>query len=187
MASLKKRLRNFLFDLTAPLYDRIIGENASIDVPIYRGGYTLDLGGGTGRVTRELENVIVVDVSFQMLRQSIKRGKFAVRAEAESLPFRDNAFAQIVIVDALHHFLDQKSALQEAFRVLEPDGSIYIEEPNIDTFPVKVVALLERMALMGSRFFSKKDIVSLAEELGFDVSSEETEPYYIRLTLKKPL
>ncbi len=184
--NLKKRIRNIFFDISAPLYDRIIGDKSPMELPQYREGFTLDLGGGTGRITGKLKNVVVLDLSRQMLRQSRKKGLLVVRGEAEKIPFKSGVFEQVVVVDAFHHFLNQKDALQEVLRILEPGGLVYIKEPDIDSFAVKVVSVLEKLALMGSHFRREKELIEMAESIGFVVSLREREPYYINMVLKKP-
>jgi demethylmenaquinone methyltransferase/2-methoxy-6-polyprenyl-1,4-benzoquinol methylase len=46
-------------------------------------------------------------------------------------------------------------------RVLEPEGRSVIEEPDIRTFGVKLVALAEKILLMRSHFLSPIQIASL--------------------------
>ena len=65
------------------------------------------------------------------------------------------------MVDALHHVIDQAATARELWRVLKPGGRLVIEEPDIRTFSVKVVALVEKMALMRSHFLSPSQIASL--------------------------
>jgi len=151
------------FDHMASIYDRLI---PSPDFSKWRDllrlpteGSILDAGGGTGRVSHHLRNwagqVVVCDLSLPMLKKAkAKAGIRPLRADVAGLPFRNETFARVVVVDALHHFDHQERTLKELVRVLKKGGRIVIEEPDINRFPVKAAALVERLVLMGSKFHS---------------------------------
>ncbi|WP_322800375.1 class I SAM-dependent methyltransferase [Thermoflexus sp.] len=172
---------NWLFEHIAPFYDaatRFLDPaplRDYLDPPT--GGRLLDLGGGTGRVAfafREMAGLtIVADAAWGMLQVARQRPKLIpVQALAERLPFADGAFDRIVIVDALHHFIDAAAAIQEAARVLRPGGRLVIEEPDIRRWPVKGIALLERLIGLRSRFLSGERIRELMETAG--LSAQES-------------
>jgi ubiquinone/menaquinone biosynthesis C-methylase UbiE len=64
-------------------------------------------------------------------------------------------------VDALHHVVHHADSAREMFRVLKPGGLLVIEEPDIRTFGVKLIALAEKLLLMRSHFLSPDQIVEL--------------------------
>lgn len=64
---------------------------------------------------------------------------------------RVSQFLRGIVVDALYHMVNQRQAAQELWHVLKPSGRIIIEEPDIRIFAVKLVALVEKLALMRSR------------------------------------
>ena len=66
----------------------------------------------------------------------------------------------------LHHFNDHDTAIRELLRVLRPKGRLIIDEPDIKRFSVKVVALLEKLALMRSRFLPAEEIRALIASHG---------------------
>lgn len=151
------------FSVLAPVYDRLIGVNQAeqlIDITdLPARGILLDAGGGTGRIASVLNSLIditvVADISFGMLRQAVRKDNLQIAcAPTEYLPFRDQCFDRIVMVDALHHVYDARETCQELWRVLKPGGKITIEEPDIRTVPVKIVALVEKLVLMRSRFIA---------------------------------
>jgi len=82
---------------------------------------------------------------------------------SEVLPFPDNSFDRIIMVDALHHVIHQAQTTREMFRVLKPGGLIVIEEPDIHAFGVKLIALAEKLLLMRSHFLSYQQIARLFE------------------------
>lgn len=149
------------FGILAPFYEVLIpppdvGQLLDLlQLPV-SGGF-LDAGGGTGRVSVHLQDMVgklvISDASLRMLAQARrKNGLYLSQAHAERLPFPDRCFERILVVDALHHFIDQRSALQELVRVLMPGGRIVIEEPDIRYLRVKLMALFEKLILMRSRF-----------------------------------
>jgi len=159
------------FDLLAKVYDRLIPPPDPADLirmlqlPIE--GCLLDVGGGTGRVAATLRtragSIVVSDLSTKMLHQARrKEGLQAVRAHAERLPFLDKSFERVLVVDALHHFCDQREAIQDLVRILAPGGRLVIEEPDYTRFAVKLVAVAEKLALMRSRFHTPEVIAEMA-------------------------
>jgi len=155
------------FSLLAPFYERFIKPKNPeflsdiLDLPV--DGVLLDAGGGTGRVAQFLvgraQAVVVADLSCRMLEKT--RGKnhlFAVCTPTESMPFPDGAFARIIMVDALHHVIRQRETINELWRLLSPGGQIVIEEPDIRSLRVKLIALGEKLLLMRSHFLSPTQI-----------------------------
>ena len=158
------------FGLLAPLYEIFIPpkdpEELSTLADLPTSGVLLDAGGGTGRVTQfmlgKAGQVVVADLSCKMLAEaSQKEGLQPVCSPTESLPFPDNSFQRIIMVDALHHVLDHQITINELWRLLAPGGIIVIEEPDIRAFPVKLIAIAEKLALMHSHFLSPPKITAL--------------------------
>ena len=156
------------FAAIAPIYARVsysktdlMREVASLPVR----GKLLDVGGGTGRVASAISNlvddIIVADVSFGMLKEAPLSVLKPVCGGSESLPFADNAFERVIMVDALHHVIDHAHTAREMFRVLKPGGMLVIEEPDIRTFGVKLIAIAEKLLLMRSHFLAPEAILKL--------------------------
>jgi demethylmenaquinone methyltransferase/2-methoxy-6-polyprenyl-1,4-benzoquinol methylase len=128
-------------------------------------GIVLDAGGGTGRVASAIRahaaNVVIADPSLGMLRQADRTKLELACSNSESLPFPDETFERILMVDALHHVFDQRRTARELYRVLKPGGLIVIEEPDIRTFGVKMIAIAEKLLLMRSHFLSPSEIKDL--------------------------
>jgi demethylmenaquinone methyltransferase/2-methoxy-6-polyprenyl-1,4-benzoquinol methylase len=158
------------FGLLAPIYERFINSSPPkklIEIarlPI--SGSLLDVGGGTGRVSqfliKEASQVFIADLSLKMLLESHRKiGLKPVCSYSERLPFPENYFERIIMIDTLHHVVDQKQTTKELWRVLKPGGRIIIEEPNIQHWGVKLVALGEKIALMRSHFLNPSEITDL--------------------------
>ncbi len=169
------------FDFLARIYDRVIPppdpERLGELLHLPADGWLLDAGGGTGRVSASLreqvDGLVVSDLSAGMLGQArAKQGLYPVRAHAETLPFPDRRFSRVLVVDALHHFCDQRDAIADLLRVLEPGGRLVIEEPDYTRFAVKLVALAEKLAFMRSRFHTPEEIRDMVAALGLEARIE---------------
>jgi len=100
------------FGFIAPLYNRRNIYN-SLEMMLEVGdfpanGRLLDVGGGTGRVASALgghaRQIIVADPSFGMLKFATSRPSLqVVAALSERLPFSEDFFERVIMVDALHH------------------------------------------------------------------------------------
>ena len=158
------------FDVLAPVYEKFITPKDPqemwnfADLPA--AGALLDAGGGTGRVAQFMKDkaspVVVADLSCKMLSEARQTdGLRPVCSHTEKLPFADGTFARIIMVDALHHVIDQRGTIRELWRTLKPGGKLVIEEPDLRLFGVKLLALAEKLALMRSHFLSPPRIADL--------------------------
>ena len=148
----------------------------------------LDVGGGTGRVAEALRGkvskVVVADLSLGMLRYAKGKSLATVCTPAEHLPFPSGAFDRVIMVDALHHVLDQSLTADELWRVLTPGGRILIVEPDIHQFVIKLLALGEKAVLMRSHFLSHENIRASFGNQNARVSVENYERNVIVLVEK---
>ncbi len=157
------------FDFLAPIYDRVIRfDRLEVTLEVLglpAGGWLLDAGGGTGRVAAWLrpyvDGLVLADLSGRMLAQAQAKGLETLLAPTERLPFAEGTFARVLMVDALHHVIHQAATVSELWRVLQPGGRLVIEEPDIRTAGVKLVALAEKLALMRSHFLGPEVIAEL--------------------------
>lgn len=181
------------FDLIARFYDRLFrflsSEQLMSLLQAWPAERILDIGGGTGRVSQTFGDdylVVVCDSSWGMLREARQKQLIACCGLAEDLPFADDAFDRIVMVDTFHHLRDQHAAAKETLRVLRPGGRLVIEEPDIRRWAVKWVALGERLLLMRSRFYSVADLARVFEEAGARIAAiEEGCDFNVRLAMEK--
>jgi ubiquinone/menaquinone biosynthesis C-methylase UbiE len=157
------------FDLIAGLYNRAAQFNPPVLLldllALQPNSLLLDAGGGTGRVAEALRSmvreVVVADLSRGMLRHAADKGLLMVCTPAEHLPFASSSFDRIIMVDTLHHVIDQRQTATELWRVLAPGGKIVIIEPDIHRIAVKLIAILEKTFLMRSHFLPADKIGAL--------------------------
>ncbi|NTU63363.1 MAG: class I SAM-dependent methyltransferase [Chloroflexi bacterium] len=164
------------FGFLAPLYDHIIPppdlSHLRERLRLPSTGRLLDAGGGTGRVSSQLRHLvdeaIISDLSASMLKQAQVKGRLQpAQAHAERLPFPAASFDRVVVVDALHHFCNQREAIGDLLRVLKPGGRLVIEEPDIHRLIVRFIALGEKIALMRSHFLSVEQIRDMVATHGY--------------------
>jgi demethylmenaquinone methyltransferase/2-methoxy-6-polyprenyl-1,4-benzoquinol methylase len=173
------------FDLIAPIYDRLIGppdtERLQQLLKLPTDGWLLDGGGGTGRVSSRLNglagHIVVSDLSHRMLKKARGEKVRPVRAHVELLPFTDEFFDRVLVVDALHHFCDQRQAIEDLLRVLKPGGCMVIEEPDLNHKGVKLLALAEKMLLMRSHFYTPQKIREMILSCGYSAKIENDGRY----------
>ena len=88
-------------------------------------GRVLDIGGGTAHIKDVRSDIVSTDI---LLFPGID-----VVADAHRLPFPDESFMGVVMLDVLHHLERPIEFLREASRVLKPGGRLAMIEPAMTT------------------------------------------------------
>lgn len=94
----------------------------------------LDVGCGLGLYVRRFrqvsDQVYGVDVDPAKVRQASQTLPNIAEAPAEALPYADAFFDVVLLHEVLEHVNDDQAAVQEAYRVTAPGGSLVIFAPN---------------------------------------------------------
>jgi demethylmenaquinone methyltransferase/2-methoxy-6-polyprenyl-1,4-benzoquinol methylase len=175
------------FSTIARFYDRFAGrpDTAALQrlLALPPGGRLLDLGGGTGRISQTFADaqIVLCDLAPGMLQEARKKGLLACQGPAEALPFADAAFDAVLVVDAFHHFADQRRAVGEMLRVLRPAGRMVIVEPDIRRPFMPLLSWGERRLGMSSRMLPPEQLGALLAEMGGAVLAVEQQGFSYRL------
>lgn len=105
---------------------------------IQPGQKILDLGSGRGEIVDQCRKKGVdawgVDFSWEALQLAATFSSFFQQAEAQQLPFRENSFDTVFMLDVVEHLnpAQLQAALSEVRRVLKPGGQLIIHTmPNL--------------------------------------------------------
>jgi ubiquinone/menaquinone biosynthesis C-methylase UbiE len=134
----------------------------------------LDIGCGSGVFLPALSpmchQLVGLDISHNMLKETNKsvslfglKNIFVVNAGAEELPFADNEFDVLVLVDAIHHIDDVECSIAEIKRVVKPQGKVLIFEPNKLNPLLWLLCLLDRNEWGALNLGSKRKYFELFE------------------------
>ncbi|GAB4167628.1 MAG: hypothetical protein Kow00108_00120 [Calditrichia bacterium] len=177
------------FRYLASVYDALIPSPSIEDynwiLERYSNPLVLDAGGGTGRFTHIFKPtsglIMVLDIEKRMVEKAKDKHLIPIQGAVENMPIQTESIDVVFIIDAFHHFTDHLYTLSECYRILKPGGSLIIEEPDISTFPVKIVAFLEKIVFMRSHFYSPTEIHRMMEQSQFMVSKEYPSSFYSRI------
>lgn len=98
-------------------------------VPFLLGSRILELGHGPGHLQAELLSKGIwscgIDESWWMSKIAIKRCRNLINGIAQTLPFANGSFSQVVVTFPSEYIYSERT-LSEVFRVLEPGGHLVI-------------------------------------------------------------
>ena len=133
----------------------------------------LDLGCGDGRLTADLQAAELTGADVSPVALGRARGRLPearlVELEPDApLPFGDGEFDLVLLAETLEHVRDVQLLLSEARRVLRPGGTLAVTTPATRPLMRAPDPLSPHL-----RFFTRRSLARLLDELGFDVRSLE--------------
>lgn len=92
----------------------------------------LDIGSGAGNMAHHLAHygqVVGLEYNPRPIPVAQQRGLDVLRGSGTELPFDDNSFDLVALLDTIEHIPDELGVLREVQRVLKPGGKIIITVP----------------------------------------------------------
>lgn len=97
----------------------------------------LDIGCGTGETISFIKSlypksqVFGLDTSPLAVDYAKARGHQVIVGNALKLPYKDNTFDAVLLLDVIEHIKDDQGVLIEAKRILKPDGVVILTAPGL--------------------------------------------------------
>ena len=163
------------YDKVSKVYDNVrVGDPEMVhqllqEVNLDSDSLVLDVGCGTGNNTLLFAEatharVTGLDISHGMLEKAREKSKQVplVQAPADTLPFANETFHFVFMTEVIHHLPDPGSSIEDAYRVLSPNGALCIVTQSHKQIEGR----------MTSRFFPASAIVDKERYPDIDVIDE---------------
>lgn len=156
-----------VFEKYAQEYDKWFDENKDVyksEIMTLRGlipreGVGLEVGVGTGRFATPLGIRMGVEPAKAMADMARKRGINVHEGRAEALPFDDDSFDFVLMMTTICFLENPLQALEEAKRVLKPEGHI-------------IIGMIDRNSPLGMSYERKKTTSKFYKYANFHSADE---------------
>ncbi|MBI5196794.1 MAG: class I SAM-dependent methyltransferase [Nitrospirae bacterium] len=164
-------------------YANLVKKNASI----------IELGCSFGDLLMELKkigfsNIKGIDFNQKAVERAKERGLEVIRGELETVVFPEKSAQLIIMENFIEHVYDPVKTLRQCHSLLNDDGLVAGETPNIESWDYK---LFHRYwggyhTPRHLNLFNKKNFYILAEKSGFEVVSMKnlTQPAHWALSVQ---
>lgn len=119
-----------------------------------------------------LENSNYQDICYSLIHNENCN---IVKGNMESLPFGDNYFDTVIILDHINYTSDCKRALSELKRVLKINGKVVLEDSNLKNIIIKLKSLKHKVCGENIRYYYPKEIIDMFSKLDFEGALKEIE------------
>ncbi|MGL6105243.1 class I SAM-dependent methyltransferase [Romboutsia sp.] len=119
-----------------------------------------------------LENSHYEDVCYSLIHNSNCN---VIKGCLELLPFEDEHFDKVIILDHFNNTNNCKKALREITRVLKEDGEVVLEDLNLKNLKVKLKNFKQKLLGENVNYYYPDEIISLFSKLNFDGNIKEFE------------
>lgn len=132
--------------------------------------YILDLGCGTGANLQSFckyGKAVGMDISPLAIKfSSARECPYLVRGSVNNIPFKDNVFSAVTLLDVLYHKMvkEDKEALSGVYRIMGKGGKLIITDSAL-----KILKGPHDAAVHGKCRYSKKDLKELVQNAGFKI------------------
>jgi ubiquinone/menaquinone biosynthesis C-methylase UbiE len=130
---------------------------------------SVEIGVGSGRFAAPLGIKLGIEPSRKMRERARKRGVEVIAGIAEALPFPHSSFELVLMVTVICFVDDIEQALNEAYRVLKPDGYLVIGFVDRDTPVGRVYEQKKEESVFYkiARFYTTEDVVQYLKKAHF--------------------
>lgn len=167
-----------------------LGFSKKTILKIIEGGSILDIGCGDGLLLEELlkvdkaRNVIGLDISDKAIeRARTQRGLDCRLFDiTQKLPFENDQFDAVLLMDVLEHVFMPEAVLNEAVRVSRKN--IYISVPNFVSLPARLQVLFGKVPENNTQrkghtfWFTRKVLRNLIKKGGLNIELEVTNTFW---------
>ena len=98
-----------------------------ISTEIPNGHLMLDAGSGDGRYKKFFSNQIYENADIGKLERNY--GDLTYQCDLKNIPVEDNKYDAIICTQVLEHINDPQKVLNEFYRILKPQGKLYLSAP----------------------------------------------------------
>jgi len=154
------------FEKNRFVYD---SELLAVQTKLPASGTGVEIGVGSGRFAVPLGIKIGIEPAAAMREMARDKGLDVIGGAAESLPLKDCAFDFALIVTTICFVDNPEAALQEAYRVLKPNGSLVIGFVDKDSLIGRSYLRKRHESLFYgiATFFSVDEVVDYLRKTGF--------------------
>lgn len=125
---------------------------------------------------------------LRKISRKYKAGFVLKVANAQRLPFKSNFFDEAICSHLIEHVKNDEGVLKEIFRILKPNGKLFLRVPNVNNLHTKFRSSLglknhftDRTHL---REYSQDGITILLGHVGFKISNLKSRGFFFPVGLR---